>query len=359
MEHSYYKDKLSAYYDSALEVQEMELLRRHLEACAECRELLEKLSSLSQKIEELSGLNENEYFGSLATRIDGKIADLDNKVVNLPRKAILGFGFSWKIGAVAASFMLIATVTYYQWRDHERILDDIIVQSAKPAQSVEVPLDSMVELESQSEAKKAVAAEERADDKAVTAPLKEIEKDVPAAVGESKAMREPRMIVKPKELKKMTKFETSRQSIIKAVPDLKQEQEKENESLEDIAEEIIADFQITNLPVTRLASQTEREEVLAPSVQFWRDRRDSLLQVEAEVYKAASGGRLKSVALSDSDKFGYNSKDSALALAWYNIGLLTSDSTEKKEAIEFLEKHSKKSRADSALIREYLEELKD
>ena len=81
--------------------------------------------------------------------------------------------------------------------------------------------------------------------------------------------------------------------------------------------------------------------------------------VEAEVYKAVSGGRLKSAALTYSDKFGYNSKDSALTLAWYKIGLLTTDSTEKKEAIEFLERHSKQSRADSALIREYLEKLKN
>ena len=178
MEHSYYKDKLSAYYDSELEVQEMELLRRHLEGCAECRKLLEKLSSLSQKIEELSGLDENEYFGSLATRIVGKIADLDNKVVELPRKEFHRFRFGWKIGALAASFMLIATVTYYQWQDHESILDEIIEQSDKPAQSIRVLGGSEVQSESVLEE----VLEEKAAGKAATAPLKEIEKDVPAQI---------------------------------------------------------------------------------------------------------------------------------------------------------------------------------
>ncbi|MCH8026987.1 MAG: zf-HC2 domain-containing protein [candidate division Zixibacteria bacterium] len=350
MEHSYYKDKLSAYFDSELEVQEMELLRRHLEGCAECRKLLEKLSSLSQKIEELSGLDENEYFGSLATRIVGKIADLDNKVVELPRKEFHRFGFGWKIGALAASFMLIATVTYYQWQDHESILDEIIEQSNKPAQSIRVLGGSEVQSES--------VLEEVLEEKAATAPLKEIEKDMPAGVGESKAKVISKKVAKgiPDII---TKFETSSQSIVKPAPVLKQEQVKEDESREDIAEKIVADFQMINLPVTRLAAQTEREEVIVESVQYWRTKRDSLLIVEDEVYQAVSGRKLKSVALSDSDKSGYNSKDSALAFIWYKIGLLTSDSAEKKEAIEFLETHSKRSKADSALIREYLEKLKD
>ena len=355
MEHSYYKDKLSAYFDSELEVQEMELLRRHLEGCAECRKLLEKLSSLSQKIEELSGLDENEYFGSLATRIVGKIADLDNKVVELPRKEFHRFGFGWKIGALAASFMLIATVTYYQWQDHESILDEILELPTKPAQPIGVLGGSEVQSESVLEK----APEEKANDNAVTSQVKEIEKDRPAAAAESKTMREPRMIVKPKELKGMTKFETSSQSIVKPAPVLKQEQVKEDESREDIAEKTVADFQIVNLPVTRLAAQTEREEVLAPLVQYWRTKRDSLLVVEDEVYQADRVKMLKSAVLSDSVKSGYNSKDSVLAFIWYKIGLLTSDSAEKKEALEYLESYLKIKRADSALVEGYLEKLKD
>jgi len=367
VEHSYYKDKLSAYFDSELEVQEMELLRRHLEGCSDCRELLKKLSSLSQKIEELSGLDENEYFGSLATRIVGKIADLDNKVVKLPRKEIHGFGFGWKIGAVAASFMLIATVSYYQWQDHESILDEIIQQSTKQAPSIEVLIDSVVESKAQSET--AIAAAERADDKAVTTRLNEIEKDVPAAAGESKAKVASKKVAKgiPDII---TKFETSSQSIVKTSPVLKQEQVKENESGGDIAEGIVADiqdeesdvakeFRLLNLPATRLAAQAEKEEVVNESVQFWRDKRDSLLIVEDEVYQSDRVKMLKSAVQSESVKSGYNSKDSVLALAWYKIGLLTPDSAEKREAFEFLKAYTPKNEADSALIKGYLEELKD
>lgn len=368
MEHSYYKDKLSAYFDNSLEVQEMELLRRHLESCAECRELLEKLSSLSQKIEELSRLNENEYFDSLAAKIDGKIADSGKKVVELPHKQSRRFGFDWKIGAVAASFMLIATVTYYQWQGHESILDEIIEQSAKPAQPVEVLLDSVAEPETQPET--AIAAEEIAADKAATTQLKEIEKDKPATVRESKVKASPKKIVDARELEGILKFETSGQSIVKPAPVLKQEQAKENESLGDIAEGYVADkivieseaadkSQLTTAPVIKVSAQATAEELISPSIQYWRDKRDSILIVEAEVYKAVSGERFKSALVADSVKSGFSSNDSALALAWYNIGLLTVDSTEKKEAIEFLEAHSKKSRVGSALIKEYLEKLKD
>ncbi len=368
MEHSYYKDKLSAYFDNSLEVQEMELLRRHLESCAECRELLEKLSSLSKKIKELSGLDENEYFDSLAAKIDGKIAGSGKKVVELPHKKSRRFGSGWKIGAVAASFMLIATVTYYQWQGHESILDEIIEQSAKPAMSVEVLKDSVVESKSQPE--QAATAAEKADDKAVTTQIKENAKDRPAGVGESKVKAAPKKIVDAKELQGILKFETSGQSIVKPAPVLKQAQEKESESLGEIAEGIFADtineesdsaeeFRLINLPVTRLAAQTEREEVLAPSIQYWRDKRDSILQAETEVYKTVSREMFKSALVADSVKSGYNSKDSVLALAWYKIGLLTPDSAEKKEAIEFIERQSMRNRADSALIREYLEKLKN
>ena len=367
MEHSYYKDKLSAYFDSELEVQEMELLRRHLEGCAECRKLLEKLSSLSQKIEELSGLDENEYFGSLATRIVGKIADLDNKVVEVPRKEFHRFGFGWKIGALAASFMLIATVTYYQWQDHERILDEIIEQSAKPVLPLDLLMDSVVESKSQPEP--VIVAEEKADDKAANNDIKEIEKDVPVAVAERKAKAAPKKIVDARELEGILKFETSGQSIVIPAAVLNQEQVAEDESKGDIAGEIVADaieesdsaeeFRLINLPVTRLAAQKEREEVLAPSIQYWRDKRDSILQVEAEAYKAISGNMLKSVVVADSFESGFSFNDSALTLAWYNIGLLTVDSAEKKEAIEFIERQSMRNRADSALIREYLEKLKN
>ena len=366
MEHSYYKDKLSAYFDNSLEVQEMELLRRHLEGCAECRELLEKLSSLSKKIKELSGLDENEYFDSLAAKIDGKIADSGKKVVELPRKESRRFGFDWKVGAVAASFMLIATVTYYQWQGHESILDEIIEQSAKPAQPVEVLKDSVVEPEAQSEQ----AAAEKADDKAVADQLNQIQKESPAAVTESKTKAVPKKIVDAKELQGILKFETSGQSIVKPAAVLKQEQVAEGESLGEIAEVIFVDtideesdgaegFRLINLPVSRLAAQTEREEFLAPSIQYWRDKRDSILQVEAEAYKAISGNMLKSVVVADSFESGFSFNDSALTLAWYNIGLLTVDSAEKKEAIEFIERQSMRNRADSALIREYLEKLKN
>ncbi len=264
--------------------------------------------------------------------------------------------------------MLIATVTYYQWQDHESILDEIIEQSAKSAQPVEVLKDSVVEPEAQSEQAAAVA--EKADDKAVAARLNEIEKDMPEAVAESKAKAAPKKIVDAREFQGILKFESSSQSIIKSAPVLKQEQVAEGESLGEIAEVIFVDtideesdgaegFLLINLPVSRLAAQTERDEFLAPFIMYWRDKRDSILQVEAEAYKAVSGKRLKSAVLSDAVKSGYHSKDSLLALAWYKIGLLTVDSTEKKEAIEFLEIHSKQSRVDSALIREYLEKLKD
>ena len=361
MEHSYYKDKLSAYSDSDLEVQEMELLRRHLEGCAECRELLEKLSSLNQKIEELSGLKGSEYFESLAAKIDSRIAETESKVVKLSGKELNWFG--WKIGAAAASLLLIATVSYYQWQDHESSLDRIIEQSTKPAQSVEVLLDSMVKSKSPSE--EIIVAEEKADDKTVTTQMNEIEKGRPAGVWENKARTVPKKIVDVKEIQGMTEFETSSQSIVKPAPVLKQEQEKEDESLGDIAEEIVADFQIVNLPVTRIAAQTEREEVIARSVQYWRDKRDSLLIIKAEVSNSIEVSRIlsarkrKSAILADSVESGYYNKDSSLALVWYKIGLLTIDSTEKKEAMEFLKGYVQRNKANSALVKEYLEELKD
>ena len=128
----------------------------------------------------------------------------------------------------------------------------------------------------------------------------------------------------------------------------------------DAAEEM----QLAVPPVLDKIAQAEGTVVVIDSVKYWRDKRDSLLTIRAEVSNSVevsgnmSARKTKPAVLSDLVKSGYINADSALALAWYKIGLFTSDSTERKEAIMFLKKYVQREKADSALIREYLEELK-
>src|SRR5574341_1325593 len=106
MDHSYFRDKISAYFDGALEEQERELIRRHLEECSECRMLLQRLHRLSEIIQGKSSLEGDEYFERLASKIEQRISGQEEKVVDV--RAFRWKSVWWKVSAAAASVLLVA-----------------------------------------------------------------------------------------------------------------------------------------------------------------------------------------------------------------------------------------------------------
>ena len=62
MEHSYFKDRISAFIDGELPPYEEQVVREHLSDCEECQKLKADLERLDTLIEEKSGLNDDAYW---------------------------------------------------------------------------------------------------------------------------------------------------------------------------------------------------------------------------------------------------------------------------------------------------------
>ncbi|UCD65118.1 MAG: zf-HC2 domain-containing protein, partial [Candidatus Zixiibacteriota bacterium] len=113
MEHSYFKDRLSAYHDNELKPEEHRLIAEHLAECAECRQLLEALEKFDTMVESHSGLSESDYWESAARKIERAITEEPRpKIIRV--KPSSWRGLRWKVIGVAASFAILAFIALYQ-----------------------------------------------------------------------------------------------------------------------------------------------------------------------------------------------------------------------------------------------------
>lgn len=121
MEHSYFRDRISAFKDNGLNTEEQYLISLHLKECAECRALLEKLEALDSMVARESELSPDEYFEKLASMIDKKIAGDSAKVTDISTRSSWT-GLTWKITAMAASVAFLVFIGYHK--------DDILPPSS-------------------------------------------------------------------------------------------------------------------------------------------------------------------------------------------------------------------------------------
>ena len=71
MDESYYRDKLSAYFDKRLSPEEMAMMDKYVQESEEARKILEEYRKLEQLIVEKSGLGgDDDYWESSAQRIE-------------------------------------------------------------------------------------------------------------------------------------------------------------------------------------------------------------------------------------------------------------------------------------------------
>lgn len=121
MDHSYFKDRVSAYYDQDLPVQELELMRRHITECEECQAMLAEFERLDKLIDQKSGLSETAVFWEESAR---KIeARLSEKIRPAAVTDIKRSGWSslwWKAGSVAAAVLVVGFVAIHRFE----ILED-------------------------------------------------------------------------------------------------------------------------------------------------------------------------------------------------------------------------------------------
>ncbi len=110
MDHSYYKERISAYADNALPPYEQMAVQEHIESCAECREAFEKILKLTAWIDSEANLSGDEYFELQAQKIEARLGLVQTEVTPIGKKTWRGLG--WKLTSVAASIALVGIVVY-------------------------------------------------------------------------------------------------------------------------------------------------------------------------------------------------------------------------------------------------------
>ncbi len=121
MEHSFYRDKLSAFHDGQLTAEEQRMLQEHIDSCPECRKALEEYERLDALIDRHADLDDSDYWEKSARKIEKQLGFETTTEVTDVRRSWKGLG--WKIAAVAASVAVLTFIGLHQ---------DELYQSATP-----------------------------------------------------------------------------------------------------------------------------------------------------------------------------------------------------------------------------------
>ncbi len=357
MDHSYFRDKISAYSDGALEAQERELIRRHLEECAECRHLLERLQHLSATIEEKSRLKNDEYFESLAKKIEQKIAVPDEKIVDI--REYRWRSFWWKVGAAAATLVLVGTIGYYQLQDDQEMPAKILEDFRSNRESVTARADSVsVNEEPQSQGGRTDAREITGQvAESETGQVKKEESNVP--VGREKDRLE---VVDPKLPKGSVKYAPTSTTVSKPVESKAKSEDTETAASEkaDVGSVVTDDAD----DYIMLDATSDSISRLQLTLSQWRSQRDSIqnvLGLEQDTVVNSMNSQLKRLAAPsvsglakvDDSTIVYQ----VLANSWFQIALQTQDGNEKNRAVQFLNWYKNRFPSDSPAVNVQLQQV--
>ncbi|MFH1685912.1 MAG: zf-HC2 domain-containing protein [bacterium] len=109
MNHEYFQDRLSGYHDGDLTPDEMQVLRRHVDECAECRAQLEQYQRLDRLVADKSGLGDNEYWEESAQKIEAR---LGIEVASATEVIDIRSGRSWMGWKVAGTIAAVLALTF-------------------------------------------------------------------------------------------------------------------------------------------------------------------------------------------------------------------------------------------------------
>lgn len=371
MDHSYFKDKISAYSDGALEPQERELIRRHLEECAECRKLLEEFRLLSEAVEKHSGLSGDEYFEKLATKIENRIAQPKEKVVDVSH--FRWRSLVWKVSAAAASVLLVGIIGYYQFVEDDELPKKLMESSSPVTEADMEVIDSVTEDNAVEETGrlqadkdgKVLATENEFDKQPVSKPdlardkaksesgQREIIKNAPGSVAkttnaERRADEPVPAVEAPQESKEAGGKEMVGQT---AGDESAERQESQNERI------VVAD----SVPVGGLAQVPEQNlKDLRTRNAFLQNQ---ILQDGKANYRYDDNIQKSSRSLlslkSAADNKVPDSIYQQLAISWYQISQFTSDKIEKDQAKQYLNWYKQNFPDDSMMANQYLKEIKE
>jgi hypothetical protein len=174
MEHSYFKDRISAFCDNELKHEERQLIAEHVQDCGECQKLLEELQKFDRMVKRHSELADDEYWEKSAQKIESAVgSERPVEIVDVKRSPIKGLG--WKLAAAAASIALLTSIAMHQtdladWIGKDTQVELRVIRKAESLQPDQVvdeePATQMDERRDEAYAP-APAAPEKAEDRGV------------------------------------------------------------------------------------------------------------------------------------------------------------------------------------------------
>ncbi len=138
MEHSFYKDRLSAYLDNELPSQERELMEQHLAHCEECQELLNRLREFDRFVAEHAELSDSDYWEQSAQKIEQRLEQESTVTPIAPSSRWLSRLV--KIAPIAASVAILAFISLYN-KDISQP-EQVLRAPSIPAEKRKAPLPS-------------------------------------------------------------------------------------------------------------------------------------------------------------------------------------------------------------------------
>jgi hypothetical protein len=412
MNHEYYRDRVSAFFDEALSAEEMQMMAAHLEECPDCRALLRKLADLDQLVAKKSAFADDNYWEQAARRIDAAIVGSEQPVRQARRRPEW-WGLRWKLATVAASVAVLMLIGL----NRERIFSGLETTPVLKLESTSPVLDSAGTLSYTF----APAAES-----VRTASLEDVEAEV--AVNRGGSSEQPVVVdsIKPeglptlspamnaaievsepeKDEAKMTDTNaqaTSNADVAKHLGDVaevmpeslvvqaptesyqtppadklarpKAGADQETEQSMDVVtatrQELTA-MQASRAPTTVAGKGTAAGfSLTVDSLSYWRHQRDSLrtLVFTADTATQESGRdsaarapyaevRIRAYSALVTMVPEFPDRIRRLVEAWYQVAWLTDDSKEREEAMQNLDWWSLSHQLEADLARDYLAKLK-
>jgi hypothetical protein len=341
MDHDFYKDKISAFFDGELKNEEAVMVSDHFEECQLCKKEYERLQRFDELVQENSKLSEEEYWEKSAQRIESALeADkkIETKITEVGPFAWKGLG--WKLTTAAASIALITFIAIYEKDMSDEMYEltepeSVIVEHSIQETAVvddelnydEANQEEPLEGSSNSD-QKPQKLEEKPDAQTPLVPLADKfvdeSKDVNIALKRVKGGKEDVVTVtgeSPLVVRdKTTTIDLVKSEDLKAIP----ERNEENEFHD-----------------AEIGTDALDDEILTLSQ--WREKRDKLQSSNNEVNMTGLKQSFDKTKISSSASLIKNDSIKVVNLleCYYNIALLTDNSLEYDQAIESIEKYLK------------------
>ena len=385
MDHSYFRDKVSAYHDRELPPQELEMLREHIASCVECSQLLaeyERLDALVAAKIDLKG--SDEFWERSAQKIEERLGFIEKTEITPISKPSWDRSMVWKMTAVAASVAILVFIGLNNddiFRQaipdeptRQEIAPNIVADSQVPAKETTATARESRPVEIQ-RAEPPTSAGGDADQKARSNEIVTPLKPVPTPeVGEAKSKR-TEVVEERETTKQVIQLSEPLSTTSKlAAPSTAQSAEKaaapaeQPSALSALAPKQAApekSFDMVDIAADSISVESES------GLAFWRSQRDSLAavvetpkQTAVEKYgitgyqrsekskKAAAAANLRSTDLKAQ-------VEKQLLEANYQIALLTSDADEYANCVKALQRVADDvSSTNAPLAGQYLTRLK-